>query len=187
MIRPTPANATGRILALVAAGVTDLDTVTATLMPRPRLDGVTVYPMWCRAYATWQAAHPGNVAAVSRHVGHLREAGLLCPAKGPPTVADDVPDPLTAEWLAARFRGLADVPEEGEYDPASGDTAGFDRMLSMVWRIEAGATTVAAAVGMSGQDWSDYAALCAAEVLVSPRALRVTEKGVELVESWRKV
>lgn len=185
MIHPTPTTLPGRCLTLIALGTTDLATLADRVLPAPRLTSTAHYHLWRAEYVAWQTDAPARSALVSRAVSRLREAGYVTPAKGPPAVAEDVPTPLTAEWLAARFRALDDVPEEGDVE-VGGGTAPFDTALSIVARIRAGAATVEEAVGTSGCEWETWTRLCEAEVCVSPRRLAVTEKGGEMVEEWRK-
>jgi hypothetical protein len=51
-----------------------------------------------------------------------------------------------------------------------------------VARARAGAATVAEVVGTSGHAWEAYAQACEAEVFVSPRVVRVTERGVDVLK-----
>jgi len=182
MIAPKAGTPAHRLLLIASRGPVDLVTLAARLHPPPRLASVAGYREWRFAYVAWERGLPAAVRATSRLVGRLREAGYIEPAKGGPRVMDDVPDPLTPEWWRERRRALDDVPEEGDYDPArGGDTAPCDVLAGMVARARAGASTVAEVVGTSGHAWEVYAQACEAEVFVSPRVVRVTGRGLELL------
>jgi hypothetical protein len=185
VVKPKLGTPAHRLLLIASRGPVDLDTLAARLHPPPRLASTAGYREWRADYIAWEAGLPAAVRATSRLVGRLREAGYIEPAKGGPRVMDDVPDPLTPEWWRERRRALDDVPEEGDYDPARGDTAPCDVLAGMVARARAGAATVAEVVGTSGHAWEVYAQACEAEVFMSPRVVRVTAAGINILGGER--
>ena len=196
MIAVKPETAAGCILAAIVrgGGLYRLDELADRNEPPPHLDrGEYVYVRdWRRRYALWVNDMTARRARASRTVGRLREAGLVAPASGPPRVAADVPDPLTADWLARRYRALADydrltdLGDIEDWTPSGGETApSHGRALEIVRRIRAGAATVEEAVGTDGHAQEVWAALVGAEVVLSPRRIEATAAGVGMVEGWR--
>lgn len=213
MISPRPDSPAGRALVIIGAGVDDLESLARRLDPAPRRlafpPGHVGGDFWRWHVQGYETYMPERIAVVSRLIGRLRAAGYVAPAKGPPIVAADVPDPLTAEWWRERVRGVADVPEEGDYDPSSGDTApvpagvlvrrtpagvvadpvpepcAYEVLMAMVARARAGAGSVAEVVGTSGHAWEVYERACDVQVFWRPRRLELSEKGQELVSGWR--
>lgn len=196
MIAVTPDNAAGRMLVAIVrgGGLYRLDELADRGEPPPRLDSSDPVDVrgWRSEYNAWVDNTAGRRARASRLVSRLRECGLATPASGPPRVAADVPDPLTSEWLARRYRALAEWErladlDADDYAPGEGgETAPFHgRAIEIVRRIRAGAATVEEAVGTDGHAQEVWAALVGAEVVLSPRRIEATEAGIVLVEGWR--
>ncbi len=196
MIAVRPENAAGRVLVAIVrgGGLYRLDELAEHADPSPRLASshATDARAWRLVYKVWLDSAAGRQARTSRLVSRLREAGLVAPASGPPRVAADVPDPLTPDWLARRYRALADydrltdLGDVEDWTPSSGETApSHGRALEIVRRIRAGAATVEDAVGTDGHAQEVWAALVGAEVVLSPRRIEATEAGVAMVEGWK--
>ena len=186
---PTLHSEAGLVLETLAHWTTDglpLGELADRLHPRPRLESSSGahYRAWRAAMVRWAAEADLRRARLSTILARLRERGLVTPGRGPLTVADDVPDPMTPEWWARRLWAVAEVdPDAEDYVPGV-DLSPGGTACAIVARIRAGAATITEAVGGSGHERETYAALVHAGVVISPSTPRITEAGVALVRSW---